>query len=191
METDIIPFELRRLLIGEQPVLFYLEIVFRTLLIYGYTLLLVRCIGGRSVGQLSMVEFVLVIALGSAVGDGMFYPDVPILAAMAVITLVVGMNMVLDVVISRFPGIGAVVDGRPVLLVRDGEILPDGLARSRLSRAELHALLRLKDIEHMGQVRMAILEINGGVSVLKNDAATDGAHLFPPDDLLPTAPARR
>ncbi|MDP3264688.1 MAG: hypothetical protein U1E06_13565 [Tabrizicola sp.] len=51
----------------------------RTLIIYAYSLLLIRWIGGRGVAQMSVVEFLLVVALGSAVGDAMFYGDVPLL----------------------------------------------------------------------------------------------------------------
>ena len=87
MDQPVTPFDLQRMFLGEQPLLFYAEILVRTLIIYAYTLVMIRWIGGRGVAQLSMVEFVLVIALGSAVGDAMFYPDVPLLAAMLVIAL--------------------------------------------------------------------------------------------------------
>ena len=101
MDQPVTPFDLQRMFLGEQPLLFYAEILVRTLIIYAYTLVMIRWIGGRGVAQLSMVEFVLVIALGSAVGDAMFYPDVPLLAAMLVITGVIGMNKVLDLLILR------------------------------------------------------------------------------------------
>lgn len=66
---SIIPFDLERMFLGTQPGLFYLEIVVRTGIIYSYALLLVRWIGSRSLAQLSIVEFLLVVALGSAVGE--------------------------------------------------------------------------------------------------------------------------
>lgn len=74
----ITPFDWFRLFLGEDPPLFYLEIVFRILVIWIWTMVLLRWIGGRSISQLSVVEFLLVIALGSAVGDAMFYPEVPL-----------------------------------------------------------------------------------------------------------------
>ena len=89
MNETVVPFDLVRMFFGTDPALFYLEIVFRTCLIYLYALLLIRWVGGRGIAQMSTVEFLLVIALGSAVGDAMFYPEVPILHAMLVITAVV------------------------------------------------------------------------------------------------------
>jgi uncharacterized membrane protein YcaP (DUF421 family) len=89
LEQAIQAFDWRRMLWGDEPPLFLLEIVFRTMVIYGYTMALMRWLGSRTIGQLSSIEFLLVIALGSAVGDAMFYPDVPLLHAIAVITVVV------------------------------------------------------------------------------------------------------
>lgn len=185
MNTDIIPFDLHRLFLGDQPMLFYAEILLRTLLIYGYTLLMVRWIGGRGVAQLSMVEFVLVIALGSAVGDSMFYPDVPVLVAMAVITVVIGVNKGLDLLIVRSDKAKDLIDGRPVALVEDGRLLPEGLAMRDLGPAEVKAMLRQAGIRNLGQVECAYLESGGGISVFHRDDPKPGLSLLPPDAVIP------
>ena len=83
MNDPVVPFDLTRMFFGTDPTLFYLEIVFRICAVYAYALLLIRWIGGRSIAQMSTVEFLLVIALGSAVGDAMFYPEVPLLHALS------------------------------------------------------------------------------------------------------------
>ncbi|WP_201772918.1 hypothetical protein, partial [Devosia riboflavina] len=89
------------MLIGNEPPTFLLEIVIRTVIIYSYTLALLRWLGSRAIGQLSTVEFLLVIALGSAVGDAMFYPDVPLLHCLLVVTVVVVANKLIDLGIAR------------------------------------------------------------------------------------------
>ena len=186
METDFIPFAPGRLFWGEQPPLFYLEVLLRTSLVYFYALLMLRWVGARSVGQLSMIELILVIGLGSAVGDVMFYPEVPLFVAFAVITTVVGLNKLLDIVTSRFKYIERKVDGRPILLVRDGLMIARGVAASRLSEGEVEACLRLGGAENMSQVRVAILETSGKVSIFLCEGDDSGkditipAHIFPP-----------
>ena len=73
MEPGFVPFDLQRMFFGDYPPLFYAEVAFRVVVIYGYTLVLIRWIGGRGVAQLSMVELLLVIALGALVvlrGEG-------------------------------------------------------------------------------------------------------------------------
>ncbi|WP_284164810.1 hypothetical protein [Frigidibacter sp. SD6-1] len=99
MSNAIEPFDPVRMFLGTDPALFYLEIVFRTCLVYAYSLLLIRWIGGRGIAQMSIVEFLLVIALGSAVGDALFYPEVPLLHAMLVITIVILINKALDLAV--------------------------------------------------------------------------------------------
>ncbi|MDN5567448.1 MAG: DUF421 domain-containing protein [Paracoccus sp. (in: a-proteobacteria)] len=189
MDQQIIPFDLVRMFIGDQPPLFYAEILVRTLIIYVYTLLMIRWIGGRGVAQLSMVEFLLVIALGSAVGDAMFYPEVPLLAAMAVITIIVIINKVLDRLIVRYDRAKNLIDGRPVALVHDGRILLDAIDHRDLGLAEIKAMLRLAGIANLGELHAAYLEAGGGLSVFRAQEPRPGLSLLPPQHLL-NAPAR-
>lgn len=191
MDQQVIPFDLARMFLGEDPPLFYAEILVRTLLVYAYALLMIRWIGGRGVAQLSMVEFLLVIALGSAVGDAMFYPEVPLLAAMAVITVVVTLNKGLDRLIVRFDRAKRVIDGRPVVLVQDGRILPDIAAHRDLGLAEIKSMLRLAGISNLGELRAAYLEAGGGLSVFRRAAPRPGLSLLPPEYLVNAPPPPR
>lgn len=188
MDQPVIPFDLHRMFLGDQPPLFYAEILFRTLLIYLYTLAMIRWIGGRGVAQMSMVEFVLVIALGSAVGDSMFYPDVPLLMAMVVITGVIGMNKFLDILIMRSDRAKAVIDGRPVALVLHGRLLPEGLAACDMGPAEVKSLLRLKGIANLGEVAHAFVEGGGSLSVFRQDPPRPGLPLVPPQSVTALLP---
>lgn len=188
MDQTVIPFDLYRMFVGEQPLAFYGEILARTLIIYAYTLLMIRWIGGRSVAQLSMVEFALVIALGSAVGDAMFYPEVPLLAAMTVITVVVLINKLLDQLIVRSDRIKDLIDGRPIALVLEGRILPAAVARRDLGLAEIKAMLRLAGISNLGELHAAYLEAGGGLSVFRRPAPRPGLSLLPPEHLLNGGP---
>lgn len=190
MDEPVIAFELKRMLVGDHPALFYLEIVVRTAIIYGYTLALIRWIGGRSVAQLSMVDFLLVIALGSAVGDAMFYPDVPLLASMAVITVVVGINKGIDTLIERFDRAKQLIDGRSIEVVRTGRILPQQLKHRDLSAKEVRAMLRVAGVSNLGQVEAAFLEAGGGLSVFRRDRPLPGLSLVPPADVRPQPPLR-
>lgn len=173
--------------LGEHPPLYYAEIVFRTVLMYGYTLALIRWIGGRSVAQLSMIDLLLVIALGSAVGDATFYDDVPLLQAMLVITVIVLLNKLLDTLIERSARVKHIIDGRPVAIVDAGRILPEGLAHRDLSPLEVKAMLRVAGVSNLGEVDRAYLEAGGGMSVFRRDTARPGLALVPPHGLLPRA----
>ena len=185
MNDPVIPFEFGRMFLGDEPPLFLLEIAIRTVIIYGYTLVLIRWVGSRSIAQLSLVEFLLVIALGSAVGDAMFYPEVPLVHCMVVITVVVLLDKALSFVVSRNSKLEDIIEGKSVEIIRDGVISCQALERFNFGHDELFEQLRLKEVEHLGQVRAAYLETNGSLSVFteKDHPARPGLLIDPPWDV--------
>lgn len=182
MET-VIPFDWHRLLIGEHGALFLAEIIVRVLIIWTWTALLLRWIGGRSIAQLSIVEFLLVIALGSAVGDAMFYPEVPLLHAMLVILLVVGFDKGIDLALRRWSRAKSFIDGVPVEVIRDGVLVCDGLKVRRLSALELMELLRVEGVSNLGAVARGYLEPSGYLSLFAADPSRPGLAIVPPVEL--------
>jgi len=168
------------MLIGDEPPIFLLEIVIRTIIIYGYTLALLRWLGSRAIGQLSTVEFLLVIALGSAVGDAMFYPDVPLLHCLLVVTIVVVANKLIDLGIARSKTIEHVIDGKPEQAVRDGVICKSFLNSSSLGTSELFQQLRENGIRQLGEVEHAIVEADGVLTVFETARARAGLPILPP-----------
>jgi uncharacterized membrane protein YcaP (DUF421 family) len=184
----IAPFDLTRMVFGDAPPLFYAEIVVRCLLIYGWTLILLRWVGGRSIAQLSLVEFLLVIALGSAVGDSMYSPQVPLMHALAVITVIVLISKAIDVLTLRSRRLYRIVDGTPILVIRDGVVQKQAAADS-LGLPELASMLRLAGIGNLGAVRAAYLEPSGLLSVFPADPPRPGLRIEPPGPLEPLPPA--
>lgn len=185
MNEPVVAFDLGRLFLGDEPPLFLLEIGVRTVIIYLYTLLLIRWIGSRSIAQLSLVEFLLVIALGSAVGDAMFYPDVPLIHCMVVITVVVLLDKALSYLVARNPRLEDVIEGKSVEVVRDGVIHCGVLMKTNFGHDELFEQLRLNGVGNVSEVRAAYLETNGMISVFKRDDAPLGLSIEPPWDVEP------
>jgi uncharacterized membrane protein YcaP (DUF421 family) len=185
---DILDWQ--RMLIGDEPPLFLLEIVARTLIVYVYALLLLRWLGSRTIGQLSTVEFLLVIALGSAVGDAMFYPDVPLVHALLVVTVVVFANKGLDMLIARFKGAERTLDGTPEEVIRDGVICKPFLTSTTMGTSELFQELRERGIEHLGQVARAYVEADGALTVFRRrEGPRPGLPIVPPWDIEKPAEA--
>jgi uncharacterized membrane protein YcaP (DUF421 family) len=185
MDQTVIPFEWGRMLLGDAPSSFLLEILFRTFIIYFYTFSLIRWIGGRSISQLSLVEFLLVIALGSAVGDSLFYPDVPLIHAMLVITVIVLINKGLDLLILRSDTAQKAIDGKPNWIVRDGRLNTEQSSDRGMGKAEVLALLRLEGVRNLGEVENAFLEANGELSVFRTDRPIAGMPIVPPHEICP------
>ena len=185
MNEPVIAFDFGRMFFGDEPPLFLLEIAIRTVVIYVYTLVLIRWIGSRSIAQLSLVEFLLVIALGSAVGDAMFYPDVPLVHCIVVITVVVLLDKALSYMVARNPRFEDIIEGKSVEVVRNGVVMHRALKGLNFGHDELFEQLRLKNVEHLGQVRAAYLETNGMLSVFTAIPRSEqpGLSIEPPWDV--------
>lgn len=185
MDDPATTFSFERVFLGDEPLGFLLEIAFRTVVIYSYTLLLVRWIGSRPIAQLSLVALLLVIALGSAVGDAMFYPDVPLVHCMLAITIVILFDKGLSILIARSSRVERLIEGRTVQVVRDGVIHCGALEKLHFGHDELFEQLRQKRVTHLGQVRAAYLETNGLLSVFRVSADEErpGLSIDPPWDV--------
>lgn len=192
MEAMVEALDLKRMLLGDTPPLFLVEILVRTTIVYVYTLVLLRWLGSRAIGQLSTVEFLLVIALGSAVGDAMFYPEVPLIHALVVVTLVVLANKGLDLLLSRSKHMQHLIDGKPRAAVRGGVICPAVLDGSSLSQSELFQQLRQHGVDHLGQVEHAFIETDGVLTVFKKKGAENpGLPIVPPWEIQAPVPVDR
>lgn len=177
----ITPFDWQRLFIGQEPPLFFLEIVLRTVLIYGFAVFMLRYMGKRGQRQMTPFELLVVIALGSATGDSMFYPEVPILYAWLIILIVVGLNRILDKLQLRSKRINVFLEGRPQLMIKEGQVLMENLDKEHLRFEELLALLREQHVKNIGEVQYGFLEQTGQLGILRYDEADqrDGRSTLP------------
>lgn len=171
METDFQPFDWERLLLGEQPHLYYFEVLFKVVVIFCLLLLIMRLLGKRGQKSLSPMQQMLLIALGSSAGDALLYPTVALLYAAAILIGVTVLTVWLDLATVRFRRVRDYVESHPRVLVRDGVIDQRALHRERTNVRELNAALRCAGARSIEQVELAILEVSGAVSVFLNDRA--------------------
>jgi uncharacterized membrane protein YcaP (DUF421 family) len=153
---------------GDTDLIFVFEIIIRTSFMYLYTLTLVRLLGKRGMGQLSPFEMVIIVALGSAVGDPMFTQELPLIDGVVVITVVVALERLLVKLTEHNRRFERLIESSPVLLIKDGEIDRKSMEGEELSESELFMALREAGIEHLGEIHVAFLEPNGKVSVFRS-----------------------
>lgn len=179
----IVPLDVGRMFLGDAPGLFYLEIAVRVAIIWVWTIFMLRWVGGRSIAQMSVVEFLLVIALGSAVGDPMFQADVPLLHAMLVILLVVLADKAIDFAFRHFSKAKRLVDGPPTEVLHHGHLTRGGLDARGIGAAEVMEMLRLQGVRNLGEVEHAFMEPSGELSVFRWSEARPGLRIVPPLEL--------
>lgn len=169
--------DVSRILFGESDTAnaaFFLEIVVRTVIMYLYTIFLARMVGQGGVGQIGPLEFVLVIAVGSAAGDPMIYPEVALLHGILAITVVILLHRATTLLLARHKNLEKHLEGAPLLVVDHGRIIDDALLAGALTRRELMSLLRLQGIRNTGEIEHAWFEPSGHLSVFRGEVKPKG-----------------
>jgi uncharacterized membrane protein YcaP (DUF421 family) len=118
---------------------------------------------------MTLIDLMLVIALGSAVGDAMFYQQVPLLYSMLVITMIVLFQKGITVLTKKSRFLHKILESNPLMIVRDGGILNSNLGKSNFSKEDLLIKLREKGVAHLSEVDRAYLEPSGKLSVYKKE----------------------
>ncbi|HSF55835.1 MAG TPA: DUF421 domain-containing protein [Algoriphagus sp.] len=172
-------FDLTRLLIGDQlPYAFLLEVLLRAAVMFIVTLLVLRLSGKRGIKQLSIFELAILISLGSAAGDPMFYHDVGLLQAITVLVVVISLYKLMTYLTGKFEKIEEFVEGKPIKLIDNGKIIYQVFKREDLAYDELFSQLRQHSVSHLGQVKCAYMEASGDLSIF----------YFPDEEVIPGLP---
>lgn len=174
-------FEWPRVLMNELPYSFLVEIIFRVAVMFLVLLILLRFAGKRGVKQLSIFEMVIIIALGSAAGDPMLYENVGVLPGIVVIIVVIILYRIITVLAAKIKPLEHLIEGEPKLIIENGEFVLDSLDKEHLAADEVYSQLRLKSVEHLGQVKYAYLETTGDISAffMENELVSYGLPMRP------------
>ncbi|WP_375446483.1 YetF domain-containing protein [uncultured Fibrella sp.] len=181
MKDPVSPFDWQRIWLHEYPVTYLGEVAFRTFFMFIVILAALTVSGKREVRQLSVYELVLLIGLGSAAGDPMFYHDVPLGAAVVVFIVIMVCYKFITRLSDRNRTIREKLEGIPVYVIENGCILTQNFNDEDLGKDELFVDLRQAGIEQLGEVRVAILEPNGQLSLYKqpDEAVRPGLPILP------------
>ncbi|WP_161864400.1 DUF421 domain-containing protein [Pseudomonas yangonensis] len=158
-------FDWQRMLMDDFPLLFLAEVALRALFAFVVVFVFLKVSGRRGIRQLSLFELVVILTLGSAAGDVSFYEDVPLLPVAMVFASLLLFYRLTVLAMSHFKRFSIWMEGEPVTIIREGLYDLDSLRRLKISSDEFFMELRQQGVEHLGQVRLAILETDGEVSL--------------------------
>lgn len=165
------PFDWQRIFLDDFPLAFLGEVILRSLCAFILVFAFLSFSGRRGVRQLSLFEVLVILTLGSAAGDVSFYEDVPLLPILAVFATLLCLYRLTTYAMERSPRFGTWMEGEPVVIIRDGLYDTEALGRKNISSDEFFMELRQQNVEHLGQVRLGILEVDGDVSLYFFDAS--------------------
>lgn len=163
---DIKTFDWYRIFYSDNiPISYLAEIGVRTVIMFLVLIFVLKLISKRGVKQLSVFELAILIALGSATGDPMFYHYVPVTYGIVVLLVVIFLYKIITTLAAKSKKLELILEGKPICLLTNGRIDYKNYKKVGLPYDKFFAELRLKNVAHLGQVKKVYLETSGEMSV--------------------------
>jgi uncharacterized membrane protein YcaP (DUF421 family) len=159
------PMNLADLFSPDQPLL---EMVIRGSAIYWFLLIVFRFVLRRDVGSMSMADLLFIVLVADASSNAMQGEYKSISNGMVLLGTLIGWNYLLDMLAYRYEFVAKLLEPPPEPLVRHGKLVTRTLRKERISVDEVMAKLREHGIDDLGLVRIALLESDGKISVIRN-----------------------
>lgn len=144
-----------------------MEIVLRATVTFAFLLLLTRGLRRRTLADMAPFEMILLVVVGDIVQQGITQEDMSLTGSVIAVSAFAFWVSLLSYLTWRFEAVAKVVDGVPVLLVRDGEPIERTLTQERLPMSELLEAARQEGIDDLAEVRAAVLEPSGRISFIR------------------------
>ncbi len=160
-----------------------LKVAGSTLALYVFLVAMLRLLGRRVMGQLTVVDLVIIIALGSAVETAMIAGNTSLPAGLVSAGTLLAANGLMSAAAYRSKWFRHLLSGAPLLLVNGGRVVPEHLARAGLSEDDVVEGLRERGWDDLSQIRFAVLETDGSINVVPVHP-----HPGPPPGITHTSP---
>ncbi|MCE7066941.1 YetF domain-containing protein [Dyadobacter sp. CY326] len=181
-KEDIIPGDWHRILFGQAPPVFLVEVLVRTFVIYLVLLIIIRLMGKRMGGQLTISELAVMVTLGAIVAPGMQLPQTGLLLGIMILVCALIFQRGLNFAEYKSSKFEEISQGALSLLVKDGVMDLKEMAKTKISHQQLYSAIRSKNIYNLGEVERAYLEACGVFSIYKKKDPLPGLAILPPDD---------
>lgn len=144
-----------------------MESVLRASAIYVFLWLAFRVTGKRSLAQITTFDFILLLIIGEATQQALLGDDFSVINAWVVIATLMGLDLALSHLKHRVPRLDPVLDSVPLVVVADGKLIEERAGHERVDLEDVLAAAREKHgLERLEQIRYAVLERSGGISII-------------------------
>ena len=147
----------------------YLEIVFRAVAVYIFMIVAIRIFGKKELAQLSVIDLVFILLISNAVQNAMVGPDTSLSGGLIAAGALFAANFTLKKILYKNEHLSKIIQGESILLIYKGQVQSPNCKKAEISLEELEAAARehgVKDIQH---VDLAMLEVDGNISIISND----------------------
>jgi uncharacterized membrane protein YcaP (DUF421 family) len=148
--------------LGSGPI----EVAIRTAIVYLFLVFALRLAGRREVGQLSLLDLVVILIIANGVQNAMVGENTTLAGGLISAGTLIVLDRGLNALIRRNRRIAHILEGEPILLISGGRVLPEAMRKAQISREELDRAVRAHGLAAVSDVSLAILEPNGSISVI-------------------------
>ena len=148
--------------LGSGPV----EVAIRTGLVYLFLVIALRLAGRREVGQMSILDLVVILVIANGVQNAMVGENTTLAGGLISAATLLILDRALNTVLKRSRRLGRILEGEPILIVSGGKVLPEAMRRTRIDRDELDAAVRSHGVASVSDVSLAVVEADGRISVI-------------------------
>jgi uncharacterized membrane protein YcaP (DUF421 family) len=144
-----------------------METILRAAALYLIVWLVMRVTGKRTLAQVTIFDFVLLLIISQAGQQALLGDDLSLTNAFLIIVTLIGIHLLFTLAAYRWPAFDKFANDVPLVLIADGDILHDRMQRSRVSEDDILEQARMAHgLERMDQIKHAVLERTGGISVV-------------------------
>lgn len=147
----------------------YPQIIISCVVVYLFIIMAIRLFGKKELAQLSVIDLVFILLISNAVQNAMVGPDNSLLGGLIAACTLFITNSFFKFLIFRFPRFSRVIQGEPLLLIYKGKINHKNMEKAKVTLDEMKEAIREHGVSLIEDVDLAVLEIDGNISVLSND----------------------
>jgi uncharacterized membrane protein YcaP (DUF421 family) len=178
-EYEIKLTDLQRILQGEVPFHFFIEVILRTAVIYLILMVSMRLMGKRMSSQLSRNEMAAVASLAAAVGVPLMNPDRGLLPAAVIAMVIITLQVLIAKIAAKSKKFESLTQDKYNILIKDGVLNHKAMILTRITRDRVLSQLRSQGISHLGMVKRLYFEAGGTFSLLQQSEPVPGLSSIP------------
>jgi uncharacterized membrane protein YcaP (DUF421 family) len=144
-----------------------MDIVLRAAVAFVLILFLTRIVGRRELSTLEPFDLILLVTIGDLVQQGVTQNDFSLTGMFLAVGTIGLLTVAFSYLPFRFQVLRPVLEGEPIIIVEDGEVVERNIRRQRVTKEEIAAAARQQSIASLQDVRWAVLETNGSISFIK------------------------
>jgi uncharacterized membrane protein YcaP (DUF421 family) len=142
------------------------DIVARATVIFVVIFIVLRVIGRRELGNLEPFDLILLVVMGDLVQQGVTQSDYSVTGAILAILTISVLTVFVSYLGFRFRRLRPLLEGEPIILLADGRPIERNMRRERITLDDLAAEARQQNVESLDDVRLAVLEASGSISII-------------------------